>query len=792
MKQLIVSIVLAVTTAFVSAAEPSSKISVQVNKPGHQISPLLWGIFFEDINLSADGGIYPEQVRNRSFEDSERPDNWNFKEYGSARGDISIDTSRPFTPFNRRSLKLRITQADDGNVGLINQGYWGISAVQGEEYNFSVAARCADGFGGNLKVEIQGNSGQTLASGEIKGINNNWATYSLTLKPSSTDHKSSLIIRASQRGTVWLDMVSLIPKKTFKGHGLRPDICQMLADLKPSFVRFPGGCWVEGDDMAHMYHWKHTIGDIANRRPLWNLWGYWATHGLGYHEYLQLAEDLNASPLFCINVGMSHREVIPMDQMGQWVQDAIDAIEYANGPVSSVWGSFRSRFGHPQPFNLKLMEIGNENGGPAYRERWKLFYDAIKAKYSDVNLIADVWGGYPNNPMPDIIDEHYYNSPEFFIKEAGHYDNYDRKGPKIFVGEFAVTRGCGNGNLRGAIGEAAFMTGIERNSDIVVMACYAPLFANLNHKRWNPDLIYFDNHKVYGTPSYYVQKMFSENRGDNVLPIDLQSSEATTTTSRGGTIGVGTWLTQAEFKDIKVIQDGKVVYESDFSKGTEGWKFLGNGDWSVNEGALRQTRITENVRAIVQNKKFTEYTYTLKARKISGDEGFLILFNVNDENEKSWWNIGGWGNRRHGIEMGGIIGNEVSGSIETGKWYDIKIEVTRNRIKCYLDNKLIHDVAYPPTTKSLYASASVVSKTKEVILKVVNVSAEPQTAAINIAGKSGASEGTAIVLTSEKSNDENSLDNPTKVSPKTTKLQVKRNSLQFEFPPNSLTILRIP
>ncbi|HON07689.1 MAG TPA: alpha-L-arabinofuranosidase C-terminal domain-containing protein, partial [Verrucomicrobiota bacterium] len=612
----------------------------------------------------------------------------------------------------------------------------------------------------------------------------------LTLKPSSTDHKSSLIIRASQRGTVWLDMVSLIPKKTYKGHGLRPDICQMLADLKPSFIRFPGGCWVEGDDMAHMYNWKHTIGDIANRRPLWNIWGYWATHGLGYHEYLQLAEDLNASPLFCINVGMSHKEVIPMDQMGQWVQDALDAIEYANGPVNSLWGSFRSRFGHPQPFNLKLMEIGNENGGPAYRERWKLFYDAIKAKYPDVNLIADVWGGYPTNPMPDIIDEHYYNSPEFFIKEAGHYDNYNRKGPKVFVGEFAVTRGCGNGNLRGAIGEAAFMTGIERNSDIVVMACYAPLFAHLNHKRWNPDLIYFDNHRVYGTPSYYVQKMFSENRGDKVLPIDVQSSDVVAT-PRGGTIGVGTWLTQAEFKDIKVIQDGKVVYESDFSKGSEGWKFLGNGNWSVNEGALRQTRITENVRAIVQDKKFTEYTYTLKARKISGDEGFLILFNVNNENEKSWWNIGGWGNRRHGIEMGGIVGNEVPGSIETGRWYDIKIEVSRDRIKCYLDNKLIHNVPYP-AVKSLYASASIVSKTKEVILKVVNVSTEPQTTAINITGKSGASGATAIVLTSEKSDDENSLDNPTKVSPKTTKLQVKGNSLQFEFPPNSLTILRIP
>lgn len=774
------------------AGESSSKISVQANKTLHQISPILWGIFFEDINLSADGGIYPEQIRNRSFEDSEKPERWELREYGNARGEISIDTSRPLNPFNRRSLRLKITQGGgDGSVCLVNNGYWGISAVEGEEYNFSVYARCADGFGGNLKIELVGSAGQTLASGEINGIGNNWKNFSLTLKPAATDHRASLLIRASQTGTVWLDMVSLMPKKTWKGHGLRPDICQMLADLKPSFVRFPGGCWVEGDDVAHMYNWKHTIGDIAHRRPLWNIWQYWATHGLGYFEYLQLCDDLNAEPLFCINVGMSHREIVPMDQMGQWVQDALDAIEFAIGSTNSVWGSIRAMMGRPEPFRMKMMEIGNENGGPAYNERWGLFYKAIKDKYPDIKLVANVWGGYPKNPMPDIIDEHYYNSPEFFIRHATHYDNYDRKGPKVFVGEYAVTSGCGNGNLRAAIGEAAFMTGIERNSDVVVMASYAPLFANVNHKRWNPDLIYFDNHRVYGTPSYYVQKVFSEHRGDYVLPVDVESPDAIAT-PRGGTIGVGTWLTQAEFKDIKVIENGKVVYECDFSKGSEGWKFLGNGDWTVRDGALRQNRIAENVRAIVAGKKFNEYTYTLKARKLSGAEGFLILFNVNNEGEKAWWNIGGWGNKSHAIEMGGIIGNQVPGRIETDRWYDIKIEVTRDRIKCYLDGKLIHDVGYP-VMKSLYASASLVKSKKEVILKVVNVSYEPQSTAISLAGKKiDGNEITAIVLTSANPTDENSFDEPTKVSPKTEKIRVNGGVLQHTFPPNSLTILRIP
>ena len=284
-----------------------------------------------------------------------------------------------------------------------------------------------------------------------------------------TDPKGALSLIAEGQGTLWFDMVSVMPKKTWRDHGLRPDLCEMLEALQPSFLRFPGGCWVEGDDTAHNYQWKKTIGDVSHRIPLWNIWQYWATHGLGYHEYLQLSEDLGAEPLFCINVGMSHREVVPLDQMGPWVQDALDAIEYANGSTNTLWGGLRARNGHPAPFNLKYLEIGNENGGPAYHERWELFYNAIKARHPEIQLIANVWGGYPTNRMPEIIDEHYYNNPEFFMGQAHRYDSYRRDGPKVFVGEYAVTSGAGLGNLRGAIGEAAFMTGLERNADVVQM-----------------------------------------------------------------------------------------------------------------------------------------------------------------------------------------------------------------------------------------------------------------------------------------------------------------------------------
>jgi alpha-L-arabinofuranosidase len=487
---------------------------------------------------------------------------------------------------------------------------------------------------------------------------------------------------------------------------------------------------------------------------------------------------------------MSHREVIPMDQMGQWVQDALDAIEYANGPADSIWGGLRAKNGHPEPFHLKYIEIGNENGGPPYQERYVLFHDAIRARYPQMILIAD----QPTRQRPcDIVDEHYYNNPEFFMQQAARYDTYDRQGPRIYVGEYAVTQGCGQGNLRGAIGEAAFMTGMERNSDIVVMASYAPLFANVHYKRWNPDLICFDSSRVYGLPSYYVQKMFAENRGDVVLPVAADSPVMEPSDDeeyRGGAIGVGTWLTQAEFQDIKVTKGGQTLFACDFADGTKGWRLLG-GDWRVQDGALRQNSSAENVRAIAGDRSWMDCTYTLKARKLGGAEGFLILFNVQNDNRKSWWNLGGWGNQRHAIEMGGIIGNEVPGSIEIGRWYDIRIETAGRNIKCYLDGNLIHDVT-PPVLKSLYASASRDRSTGEVILKVVNTSKSELATDIRLNGiKTVPGPVKATVLTSENPTDENSMTEPTKVAPVTKPNNIESSSFRHTFPGNSVTILRL-
>ncbi len=760
-------------------------LTVEVDKPGAKVSPTLWGIFFEDINLSADGGIYPELVRNRSFEDSEKPEHWTLANPGDGKSEMAIDSNKPLNPMNRRSLRVRV----NGAVSIGNDGYWGMSLVKGESYGVRLAARAADGFTGALTVLLESKSGHELAKGEITGLTGQWKYFMLDLTASDTDPKAKLSLAAAGSGTLWLDMVSVMPGKTWKDHGLRPDLCEMLAGLKPAFMRFPGGCWVEGDDMAHMYHWKNTIGDIACRQPLYNIWAYYATHGLGYHEYLQLAEDLGAEPLFCINVGMSHREIIPLDQMGPWVQDALDAIEYANGPTNSLWGGLRAKNGHPAPFNLKYLEIGNENGGPAYHERWELFHKAMKAKYPEVQLVANVWGGYPRNITPEIIDEHYYNNPEFFMRQASRYDKYDRNGPKVFVGEYAVTSGAGLGNLRGAIGEAAFMTGMERNSDVVIMAAYAPLFVNVNHKRWPINLINFDSSRAFGLPSYYVQQLFSQHRGDMVLPIAVDAPPAAEG-PKGGAIGVGTWLTQAEFKDIKVTRGNETLFACDFADGTKGWKMLG-GDWKAQDGALRQNGRAENIRAVAGDKQWTDYTYSLKARKLSGAEGFLILFRVQDERAKSWWNIGGWGNQRHAIEMGGIVGNEVEGRIETGRWYDIRIELKGNNIKCYLDNRLIHDVQ-SPAMQSLYASATRAPGGGEVILKVVNVAADELATDIKLNGVSKVNgPAQAIVLASGSPTDENSLDNPTKVAPVTKTIDISGPNFRHVFPGNSVTVLRV-
>ena len=785
----------------VSQPSLSASLTVHADRPGPKISPSLYGIFFEEINHAGDGGLYAELLRNRSFEESSQPVHWRMVKEGMVDAEMAIDSLYSVSEKNEKYLKIKVLLALEGHIGIANSGYWGIAVTKGSSYDCSLYAMALDGLNKAVTVVLEAPDDRILASATLGGISSDWKKLSTVLTVSDDCPNARFMIRILEPGMLFLDMVSLFPKHTFRDrrNGLRPDLAGMLMNLRPAFVRFPGGCWVEGDNLGLAYRWKETIGDIANRRYQYNLWQYHSTNGLGFHEYLQMCEDLGADPLFVINAGMSHNGFVPLKDMRPWVQDALDALEYANGSAESRWGALRVRNGHPVPFNLQYMEIGNENGGPIYDERYALFHDAIKAKYPNVQLIANVWGGYPKNRPVNIIDEHYYASSRFFIDNATKYDSYDRKGPKVYVGEYAVTQGCGNGNLRAALGEAAFMTGMERNSDVVVMSSYAPLFANVNDKKWNPDLINFNATDVYGTPSYYVQEMFSRNRGDVVLPIDLEV-EATppeVLPARNGKVGVGTWNTQSEFRDIKVIKDGQTLYASDFETGAKEWTPVG-GEWKLVDGYLRQAAGGSNRRAVTGDSTWSDYTYTLKARKLGGAEGFLILFSVKSGEDFVWWNIGGWGNTRHAIEVGSdggksIAGKEVTGSVETGRWYDVRVELKGQNVKCYLDGNLIHDLTYDDTApKSLHVVAGRQISSGDIILKIVNVSKYAVATAMKLKGVASVSpSATSVLLTSTDVRDENSLEEPRKVVPKRLSVDGISENFKYVFAPHSITVLRL-
>lgn len=458
---------------------------------------------------------------------------------GGASMTASLDDGTPLNDRLTRSLRLKLGSVGRGQrAGMANGGYFGIGAAPGRTYRVSLFAKASHGFTGPLTVSLEKADGsRVLASAQIGPLTGEWKRYTATLRvrggSASTDNRLVAGIDNRGRGqarvapetSVWLQVVSLFPE-TYRNrpNGLRPDLVEKLKAMRPAFLRFPGGNYVEGVTLDTRFDWKKTIGPIWERPGHDNsAWNYWSDDGLGMLEYLQLAEDLNATPIIGVFAGLSlNGDIVPEDELGPYVQDALDAIEYATGPVTSKWGARRAADGHPKPFRTPYIEIGNEdflNGGTqSYDDyRYPMFYDAIKAKYPHVTTIATT--SVSTRPV-EVIDEHYYNSPDFFVSQAGRYDGYDRNGPKVFVGEYAVTAGTGNlptGKLGASIGEAAFMTGMERNSDIVVMNCYAPLFAYVGHTQWNPDLIGFDALRSFGSTSYWVQHMFATNIGDRVL-----------------------------------------------------------------------------------------------------------------------------------------------------------------------------------------------------------------------------------------------------------------------------------
>ncbi|WP_026903151.1 alpha-L-arabinofuranosidase C-terminal domain-containing protein [Pedobacter glucosidilyticus] len=543
-KQSLPLIFAATITGFSAAAQ--SVFTVQPNQIKAEIQATMWGVFFEDINMGADGGIYAEMIKNRSFEFYKPLMGWTV-EGKKVEGELLILNRGDVNTANPRFLRVQVQKEAKS---MVNEGFKGMGIKAGLRYDFSFLYRQANA-GIKIQVELLNELNEVIGKGEVipTSVGDKWHKLELSFNATAHAQKGKFRIIFSGAGVIDVDMISLFPSDTWKGRkgGLRADMVQLLADLKPGFVRFPGGCIVEGHDLSTRYQWKKTIGPVEERTLIINRWNnqmanrlapdYYQTFGLGFYEYFQLAEDIGAQALPILNCGMACQfntaEVVPLDQLEPYIQDALDLIEFANGDVKTPWGKVRAQMGHPNPFNLKMLGVGNENWGPQYIERLKLFTKALKAKYPEIKLVNS--GGtdpdgerfeYLNTELrkmnADIIDEHYYRKPEWFLQNTARYDNYPRTGPKIFAGEYAaqtdkVVSVNNKNNLKSAIAEAAFLTGLERNADIVIMASYAPLFAHVEGWQWTPDLIWVDNLKAYGTPNYYVQKLFANNRGTHVV-----------------------------------------------------------------------------------------------------------------------------------------------------------------------------------------------------------------------------------------------------------------------------------
>lgn len=739
------------------AAYAQIGLDVYMKERSAKIDSLHYGIFFEDINHAADGGLYAELVRNRSFEDCDSvPLHWSLDTAG-ASAKMRLEGEGLLNPVQRKALKVEIASVDkSGKVELANGGYWGINAVKGRKYTLSLWAK-AIGYKGTITASLQDKAGMaTYATVRVTGkLKRGWQKYTVELLSDADDAQARLVLSMDAPGIVWMDMVSLFPP-TFKGreNGCRPELAQLLADMKPRFIRFPGGCFVEGeviDGKLEQFKWKKSIGPIEERSSHINVWKYPVSNGLGYHEYLQLVEDLGATPMYVTNVGIWHGGFAPHDSIEWYIQDALDAIEYANGDVTTKYGAMRAANGHPEPFGLYLIEIGNENyqrnvkqQSDHYPERYIQFYRAIKERYPEMVIIGNV-DAFDFNPKwrnshpVDYVDEHYYRNPRWFIDRYRKYDSYDRRGPKVYVGEYAVTKECGtNGNLNAALGEAVFMMGMERNGDIVKMNSYAPIFKNENEARWNPDMIHFNSGEVFVTPSYHVQQLFATHVGDY---------------------------------QVKCVEQGN--------------------SYPVENAPVKHT--VDSILRVADNPQ--RYTSAKSFRYMKNEEGVKLYFHYKGSDDYGVWHLGADHNKRYNLELhrkGEVctLAYKYNGVLEEGKWYDARIEVKGDSVSCFLNDELAHQVSLYPE-QWIYTSATVTADGATGYLKLANPTDKSVSIDIDFK-KTGVKQVELLRMCSEKGTDENSMEQKELVRPQhVVTLPVSRGKLKLTLPAFSLDIITV-
>lgn len=793
------------------------RVEIDASKLGARIPKGLYGVFLEEINNAGEGGLYAEMIQNRGFEDANLPPactlegnelaapknpsfwegyskNWRMEWPYSGMGDtpfwsikgasMRVVTDTPLTPASPHAVEIDAKP----DAELINDGFWGMGVTKDAKYDLSFFAQNL-GYSGPVQARLVGADGKTLAMANVPSPKSReWKQFKTTLVASDSDPKAHFVLAFGGTGKVRIDFVSLMPQEKWHGLNLRPDLAQMIADLKPGFVRWPGGCVTEGITIETRPQWQQTLGPLEGRSPTFVPWGYWVSNGFGYHEWLRFCEELHAEPLYVFNAGIScafrSGTYLPDDQLPALIDNMLDAIEYAIGPTTSKYGAMRAAAGHPKPFPMHMIEIGNEDQGAKYGVRFKQIAAAVKAKYPEIKVILSSWiAGIDHQainaagPQLDIVDEHAYKPVNWAIQNFDSFAAYPRTEPwSIYIGEFATNSGVGRGNMRATLGDAAYMMSMEKNADIVKMGSYAPLLENVNRREWEVNLIHFDSSRAFGRASYYACQLFASNLPD----VNLDTKVAYTPLGDApinGPIGLGTYETSAEFKDIAV--NGKPI------EGT--WR-KARGDWSVKDGIYAQTQSDDADLWSYFGDGYHDTTVTLKARKVSGAEGFVVSVG-NADRRRVQFNVGGWGNRQHGLEAEGVV-RQVRGSVETGRWYDVKVETKGRHVTASLDGKVVFSEDLPRTDTVLAISGRD-EKSGELIVKLLNTGDTVAEIDLALTGATLSGSGQATQLASDDADAENSFSDPKRIAPVVSPVSADSHGLTRSLPPHSLTILRL-
>jgi alpha-L-arabinofuranosidase len=799
------------------AAEQTYTVTVDAAATGPAISDTMYGVFFEDINRAADGGLYAELVQNRSFE-YDPADNASYTPltgWAPKSGNPQVvDDAGRLNERNRRYLSLPLPG------GVINAGYnSGINLEKGKRYDFSVWAR-TDQATTPVTVTLTDPAGTRLAAPQrfsVRGAN--WTRYTGTFTAQTASITGRLLVEGAGAGTLALDMVSLFPRDTYKNrrNGMRRDLAEKIAALHPEFVRFPGGCLVNTNshygyeapdwERRRSYQWKDTVGPVEQRATNANFWGYNQSYGIGYYEYFQFAEDIGAMALPVVPAlvtGCGQNQVTNDPALlARHIQDTLDLIEFANGPADSTWGRKRAEMGHPAPFGLTHLAVGNEENLPdAFFSQFTQFRAAIEARYPDITVVSnsgpDDTGATFNRLWQlnresgvEMVDEHYYNSPTWFLQNNERYDSYDRNGPKVFLGEYASQ----DNRFFNALSEAAYMTGLERNADVVRLASYAPLLSNEDYVQWRPDMIWFNNRASWGSASYEVQRLFMNNVGNEVVPSTATGTPSPEDQPISGAVGLSTWGTAASYDDVRVTSaDGTPLFSDDFSGADENWtNIAGRGTWAVTDGAYVQSdAAAENTMVMAGDPAWQNYDLNVKATKLSGREGFLVGFGVKDSGNYYWWNLGGWNNTQSAVEkaVGGGKSTLVSDAttIQTGRQYDVRVQVRGRTVTLFLDGQKWGEFTDSQKIEPFRQVVTRDKRTGELIVKVVNAQADAASTTIEVSGANV--ERSARVTTLQGDPDDVNTQYASPIAPRESRVDVA-GSFSYTFQPYSVTFIRI-